>query len=232
MELHHGTSDAFADLDGLLARRPPQEHRELLATVAGRRVLGAHGPADGVRHGPQHAVTGGVAEAIVEDLEVVDVDHEDAQAVVGATARPLHVQGFVEVAAVGQAGQRVDLGATLGGLEGIGAGEGRGHLDGGPAQEPTVALAPGPAAASRQQQRAKEAPLGHQRRGQRVGQPVGGAHAARDLLGRRDRLIAGTSCALADTLVELAVQAWCCEPPARVAASSGTAARRPVRRPG
>ena len=53
--------------------------------------------------GAQDAVAGGVTEAVVEDLEVVDVDHQDAEAVVGAPARLLHAQHLVEVAPVGQA---------------------------------------------------------------------------------------------------------------------------------
>ena len=42
MEAHDRAADALTDLDGLLGGRAPQEDRELLAAVAGRRVLGAH----------------------------------------------------------------------------------------------------------------------------------------------------------------------------------------------
>ena len=204
MQAHDRAADALADLDGLLGRGPPQEHRELLAAVAGRRVLGADALGDGAGHGAQDAVPGGVAEAVVEDLEVVDVDHQDAQAVVGAAARPLHAQGLVEVAAVRQPGQHVDLGAPLGGLERIGARERRGHLAGGPGEQATVALAPGAPSAARQQERAEEAPVGDERRGQRVRQPVRRADAAGDLLGRGGRLVRRVAGGLADAVVAAA----------------------------
>ena len=41
MEPHDRAADALTDLDGLLGRRATQQDRELLAAVAGRRVLGA-----------------------------------------------------------------------------------------------------------------------------------------------------------------------------------------------
>ena len=85
---------------------------------------------------------------------------------------------------MGRPGEHVDLGAPLGGLEGVGARERGGHLARGPGEEAPVALAPGLAAATRQQQRTQEATLGHERRGQRLRQTVVGADAPGDLLGR------------------------------------------------
>ena len=100
MEPHDRAPDALTDLDGLLGGRAPQQDRELLAAVPGRRVLGAHARRDRARDRGEHPVPGGVPVAIVEPLEVVDVDHQDAEAVRRAPSRALDRQDLVEVAAV------------------------------------------------------------------------------------------------------------------------------------
>jgi hypothetical protein len=67
---------------------------------------------------------------------VVDVDHQDPERVFDATTRPHDGDQLVEVAAVRQAGQRVDVRTGLGLLVRIGPREGRGDLAGGPVQSP------------------------------------------------------------------------------------------------
>ena len=72
-------------------------------TSAGAQLAG-----DDAGDDPQHLVAGGVAAAVVERLEVVDVDLDDAIFVPWSRARLEHlVQGVVQAAVVERAGQRV-----------------------------------------------------------------------------------------------------------------------------
>ncbi len=76
--------DGLRQLDALqvrnFGRRPGQDHHELVAAVAAADVVRAQAPAQALRHGLQHDVAGAVAQPIVDDLEVVQVDREDRQA--------------------------------------------------------------------------------------------------------------------------------------------------------
>jgi hypothetical protein len=73
---------------------------------------------------------------VVEDLELVDVDHQDADAVLGAAAPGEQRAELVEVAAVRQARERVGRGPGLGLAMGVGPGEGGRCLDGGAGKDP------------------------------------------------------------------------------------------------
>ena len=53
---------------------------ELVAAEAGDQVAGAHGGAQPVGHLDEQLVAGGVAERVVDDLEVVEVEEEAGQA--------------------------------------------------------------------------------------------------------------------------------------------------------
>ena len=57
----------------------------------------------------QHGVAGGVAERVVDLLEAIEIDVEqrDAAAVVVGRPRRARSSTLVEIAAVGQAGQRI-----------------------------------------------------------------------------------------------------------------------------
>ena len=81
---------------------------ELVAAEAGDEVARAHGRAQPARDLDEQLVAGRVAEGVVDDLEVVQVEEEAGQAA-GARPEPLgHVLG--EQRAVGQPGQRVVVG--------------------------------------------------------------------------------------------------------------------------
>jgi hypothetical protein len=86
-----------------------QQH-ELLAAVARRQVAGAAGVrGDGLRHLLQAAVAGRMAQAVVVQLEVVDVEHHQRQGAAAAHgALPFLFQEAVEMPAVGDLGQRVE----------------------------------------------------------------------------------------------------------------------------
>ena len=87
-----------------------EEQRELLATVAERpSAVGNLGQLVG--HHPQGLVAGGVAEAIVESLETIDVGHGDDVVAV----EPLH--GLIESAPAGEAGELIVVGEPVGILD-------------------------------------------------------------------------------------------------------------------
>ena len=61
-----------------------QEHDELVAAEAGDGVVGAGGAAEPLGHRLQEQVADGVAEAVVDVLEAVEVEEEDGAVPVGA----------------------------------------------------------------------------------------------------------------------------------------------------
>jgi hypothetical protein len=85
-----------------------EQHRELVAAHAGHRVLVAHRLAESRRHRHQQVVARLVTEAVVDDLEAVEVDEEDADRAL-ATAGPGqgHLKPALEEGPVGQAGEGV-----------------------------------------------------------------------------------------------------------------------------
>ena len=85
-----------------------EQDAELVAAEAGHGVAGADAAAEAGGHRRQEPVAGGVAEAVVDGLEVVEVDEQHGAEVAGAAAA---VEGVLhpvaEQAAVGQPGERV-----------------------------------------------------------------------------------------------------------------------------
>ena len=70
----------FAQGDHLgLAADPGDEHGELVAAEAGRQVAGLQAAPQPLGHHPQDLVAGGVAEAVVDGLEVVQVQQEQGR---------------------------------------------------------------------------------------------------------------------------------------------------------
>ena len=124
-----------------------EEDEELVASLAGDYVGGARRALKASRDRAQELVAGRVAEAVVDQLEVVQVDEEDAgRALLSGTAVERLVQPLLEGDAVGQAGERVvegdvlELAARL--LEGVGRLPPLGDVGDDPVDEE---LAPGPA---------------------------------------------------------------------------------------
>ncbi len=102
---------ALGQLGGLLlAAQVLAEHHELVAADAGDGVLATHGRGQAAAHRHQQLVAGLVAEAVVDQLEAVEVDeeHGDVGVVVGL-GEP--VQGVLEAVLrerpVREAGERV-----------------------------------------------------------------------------------------------------------------------------
>src|SRR5687768_17819442 len=72
--------DPFGDAEGAFIRRLRQHDRELLAAVARGEVGGAiDGPRDDVADAAQALVPDDVAIAVVEELEMVDVEEDQRQ---------------------------------------------------------------------------------------------------------------------------------------------------------
>ena len=108
------TSCSLAALD-LRRRACLLEHdRELVAAEARAEAEVAHRGPQAVRDGLQHAVAEHVAHAVVDVLEVVEVEEEDAgERPALGRARERLVQLHEELAAVRQARQRVVGGEVL-----------------------------------------------------------------------------------------------------------------------
>src|SRR4029079_5469675 len=104
-------ANALAHLDRDRAGRVPQQHGEFLAAVTGRDVVLADGADDRAGDRPQDLVADLVAVAVVEALELVDVDHQHANGVLGPAAPGEQRAEPIEVASVREPGQGVRGGA-------------------------------------------------------------------------------------------------------------------------
>ena len=87
------------------------EDQELVPALAGDDVAGANRPEQPLCHLDQELVAGAVAERVVHELEVVEVDVEHRDAVPGRSrARQSDLEVLREEVAVRKAGQRVVVG--------------------------------------------------------------------------------------------------------------------------
>ena len=116
--LHHDVAhllaDAFGQQAGVDGRCLGQQDGELLAAVAGHEVGFAGAVGEDRRHPAQDVVAPGVAEAVVDPLEVVEVHHQERERVAVAFAAPhLALEGVLEVTVVVEAGELVGDGAQL-----------------------------------------------------------------------------------------------------------------------
>ena len=104
--------DLLGDLLRLVQAGPVQHRQELLAAEPGDEVARAEPSRQDRAERPQHGVALDVAVALVEQTEVIEVEHDhgDGVAHLGFQPRPSGEQPgqrHVEVAPVPQAGQRV-----------------------------------------------------------------------------------------------------------------------------
>ncbi|MCY1428425.1 hypothetical protein D9M71_443080 [compost metagenome] len=113
--------DALRYLLGVaVAGEVMKQYDEFVSAEAEQLVSGAQGVSQARCHFHQHAITDVVTEAIVDQLEAVEVDKQ--QRLVDTSLAWLH-EGFlhllIKAHTVGQAGQRVMLGGMLEALLGI-----------------------------------------------------------------------------------------------------------------
>ena len=73
------TADAVDDGDGLLQAHPGQRDEELFATIATDEVAGAQAALEQPGQRTDHLIAHRVAVGVVDGLEVVDVDQQQAQ---------------------------------------------------------------------------------------------------------------------------------------------------------
>ena len=92
-----------------------QDHGELVAAIACGHVRRAEGRADQLGGPREHTVAEEVAERVVDELEVVKVEHQHAQRSLAAL-RPhdLLAHPLVQVAVVEEAGERITVGSFAG----------------------------------------------------------------------------------------------------------------------
>ena len=88
-----------------------QQDGELLAAVAGDEVVPPQfAPRQTCGDRLEAGIAGRVAVAVVEPLEVIDVDHQEGERLAGLRAgTPLGTQSRVERAPVGDPGEPVEL---------------------------------------------------------------------------------------------------------------------------
>ena len=108
-------SDPLADADRLgLAEEVFAEHDELVSAEAGDGVARSHRGGEPLGHQDQQPVALVVAEAVVDDLELVDVDEQDGQgAALAVEASQRQGEPVDQQDPVGQAGQRVVEGLVV-----------------------------------------------------------------------------------------------------------------------
>ncbi|AIL07515.1 putative signal transduction domain protein [Stenotrophomonas maltophilia] len=91
-----------------------EEHGELVGTQPADPVTVTHGRHQIVGETAQHLVTGGMAEAVVDQLEVVQVDvAQRMRTAITAYLQQRTLQQPLDLAAVDQAGQRIVAGVML-----------------------------------------------------------------------------------------------------------------------
>ncbi len=91
-----------------------EQDRELLAAEPGRDVVLADGAGDRPGNGAQHLVADRMPVGVVQQLEPVDVDHEDADRVLRPPPPGEQRAELVEVAPVREPRERIGRGARLG----------------------------------------------------------------------------------------------------------------------
>ena len=107
--------DPLRGAPGLVAVGLGQDDRELVAAVARRDVRRAQRRADELRRPGQDPVAEQVAERVVDQLEVVEVEHQHAQRAAAALGPDdLLAEALVQEPVVVEAGQRVAVGEVAG----------------------------------------------------------------------------------------------------------------------
>jgi hypothetical protein len=106
-------NDPIETLQGLVevGLRPGHQHDELVSAQSGHDVGGAEAAEQQLGEMPQQGVAGGMAEAVVDRLEFVEVEKHQLGFGAGPAAQLEDVTGdVVEPATIGDLGQLVDGG--------------------------------------------------------------------------------------------------------------------------
>ncbi len=101
--LHDLVDDQMRVLPGVL-----DEHRELITAESRDGVTATHAAEQSLRGLHQQRVTGGVAQVVVDQFEVVDIHRQDRdRTLVAVIERDRVIKPIMEQDPVGQVGQRV-----------------------------------------------------------------------------------------------------------------------------
>src|SRR5262249_50700580 len=104
----HRSANALGHVQGLALRRFGKNDDELFATIAGDGIDLAHLSEQLLRYLAQHAIADVVAVGVVQEFEVVEVEHEQSEGeALALAALHFHVELLLEVAAGVQAGKKV-----------------------------------------------------------------------------------------------------------------------------
>ena len=104
-------SDSLGDLLGLGNGAEGQKQREFIAPIPGGDIAGPNAGLEQLPDKGKDIITDEVAEAVIDELEMVNIDHQAGQ--IGAVFFGLfkkHLQVVVEGGTIDQAGQVVGLG--------------------------------------------------------------------------------------------------------------------------
>jgi len=113
LERFDAAAEAFGEDDGSGAVGFGQQYGELFAAHAAENVGGAQVSLEVMAEGDEGGIAAGVAVGIVDSLEAIGVDHEQAErAAVAAAADELIVGADEETAPVGDSGEGIGGGET------------------------------------------------------------------------------------------------------------------------
>src|SRR6266516_1402619 len=108
LQLGYSSADVLGALCGDLHRCFREEQRELLPPDAARDIALANVPLQQETHAPQDNVACAMAQAVVDALEVINIQSDYGQSVLLAVrARQLPQEEFLQKAAVVQTGERI-----------------------------------------------------------------------------------------------------------------------------
>ena len=103
--------DAMGDIEGMTQRGVVLEQdRELVATETGGEVVGRDAGPEPLGHRDEEPVARRMAQGVVDDLEVVEVEEQHDGQRVGAWGEEAVVDLLAEQGPVGEAGQRIVMG--------------------------------------------------------------------------------------------------------------------------
>ncbi|MNG99136.1 hypothetical protein D3C79_583000 [compost metagenome] len=99
---------------GRAGRQRRQQQHELVTAEPGQTIPLPHQPLEPAGHLLEQPVAGGVAEGVVDGLEVIEIDKQQgADQVLAARLEEGLGQGLVQLTAIGQAGQLIVIGEIL-----------------------------------------------------------------------------------------------------------------------
>src|SRR4029078_7613684 len=108
VEVLDALAQLLGALGGRLQGRIRQDQDKLLAAIPAGDVVAAQVRPKETAEFAKDRVAGFVPKGIIKDLEVVDIEHDDAQRLWGARDAPrLSVKRFFEIAAIEQAGEGI-----------------------------------------------------------------------------------------------------------------------------